>query len=513
MRFRITRESPDDAIRVLSDAGLEPRAWSHVAITYDGSSKAKGVHLYVNGISAELDIDQDKLSGESSSEQILRIGARSTGGHFDGALSDFKFFDVELTGAQVSALTDSVLVRASGRRKLRAHYEQTWRFRGLEKGTKVSKLTAEKRAYDGMIPTTMVMKERDEPRPTYRLKRGEYDKPDTTEQLYPGVPALLPPMRDDAPRNRMGLAQWIVAPENPLTARVAVNRLWQRLFGQGLVKNSENFGTQTDAPSHPMLLDWLALRFVELEWDLKAIQKEIVMSATYQQDSAVTKELLDLDPENRYLARGPRFRLPAELIRDNALHVSGLLVTTLGGPPVKPYQPAGMWKELAGGASQGDYVLGEGDDLYRRSLYTYRKRTVSHATLSTFDAPSFEICQVKRARTNTPLQSLALLNDTTYVEAARKLAERMLTEADPDRRVEYGFRLATGRNPSDREVAILRSGLAGYEASYRSDETAAEALVAQGASPADASIEATTLAAYTAMAGAILNLDETITKD
>ena len=521
IRVRLTHQSPDNAIRILTDSRLESGSWSHVALAYDGSAKAEGLHVYVNGMAAEFAIRKDKLSGSTETGEALLIGAGPTGGHFDGALSDFKFFDTELTAAEIQDLTDAALAEPAGRRAflgrkrrvLRAHYKQTWGFKVLEKGAELSRLSSQKRAYDRKIPSVMVMKERDEPRPTYRLKRGEYDKPDTSEQLYPGVPALLPPLRDDAPRNRLGLAQWIVDPENPLTARVTVNRLWQKFFGQGLVRNSENFGIQTDPPSHPMLLDWLALRFMASDWDLKAIQKEIVMSAAYQQDSAATADLLELDPENRLLARGPRYRLPAELIRDNALSVSGLLVSKIGGPPVKPYQPEGMWQELAGGASQGPYVQGTGDDLYRRSLYTYRKRTVPHTTLSTFDAPSFEFCQVRRARTNTPLQSLALLNDTTYVEAARKLAERMLVEAEPDSRVAYGFRLATGRMPSDREAAILRAGLEGYEQMYRSNEAAAEAMATQGEYPVDDSIDRATLAAYTAVAGVILNLDESITKD
>jgi hypothetical protein len=277
--------------------------------------------------------------------------------------------------------------------------------------------------------------------------------------------------------------------------------------------NSENFGVQTDPPSHPELLDWLALRFIEFDWDLKAMHKEIVMSATYRQDSAASPEDIARDPQNRYLARGPRYRLPAEMIRDNALAVSGLLVADMGGPPVKPYQPEGMWQELAGGASQGPYVRGEGDDLYRRTLYTYRKRTVSHAILATFNAPSFEKCQVRRAITNTPLQSLALLNDETYVEAARVLAERMLREADPGDRIEYGFRLATGRTPSLAEYDVLAEGLENFQSMLIADPDAAVAFVSQGEYPVDPELESEELAAYTALASVLLNLDETITKE
>ena len=243
--------------------------------------------------------------------------------------------------------------------------------------------------------------------------------------------------------NRLGLARWLASPENPLTARVAVNRIWQHHFGQGLVKTAENFGIQGEPPSHPELLDWLATELIRTGWDIKAMHRLIVTSATYRQASRVPPALLAHDPENRLLARGPRFRLSAEVVRDNALAIAGLLTIRLGGPSVKPYQPAGLWEELAGGAGEGPYIQDKGPDLYRRSLYVYRKRTVPHPVLATFDAPSRETCQVKRSRTNTPLQALELLNDVAYVEAARGLAQLMI-----DRRRLHGRRADRLRVPT-----------------------------------------------------------------
>jgi hypothetical protein len=294
-------------------------------------------------------------------------------------------------------------------------------------------------------------------------------------------------------------------------ARVAVNRLWQQFFRLGLVKTPENFGVQAEPPSHPELLDWLATELIESNWNLQHIQRLIVASSTYQQQSESSPELYRRDPENRLLARGPRGRLPAEELRDNALAVSGLLVQKIGGPSVMPYQPAGLWEELAGGAFEV-YTQRHGDDLYRRSLYVYRKRTVPHPSMATFDAPSWEICQVKRACTDTPLQALALLNDVTYAEAARKFAERMLHEGgnSPQARLTFAFRLATGRTPAPEELKRLLSSLHKYQDHFGQAPKAAEELVSHGESPRDKSLDARELAAHTAIASVLLNLDETV---
>jgi hypothetical protein len=314
------------------------------------------------------------------------------------------------------------------------------------------------------------------------------------------------------PDNRLGLARWLVDRSNPLTARVAVNRFWQMFFGIGLVKTVEDFGSQGEWPIHPQLLDWLATEFMDSGWDMKALQKTIVMSATYRQLSKATPELLQNDPENRLLARGPRFRLPAEVIRDQALFLSGLLVETTGGPPVRPYQPPGLWQELTGGKG---YQSDKGAGLYRRSLYTYWRRTIAPSSMVIFDSPNRETCSVKEIRTNTPLQALILMNDVTYLEAARKLAERMLKEggASPAERIEYAYELALSRKPRAVELPVLLQALDHYAARYQNDRKAALTVLSQGESARDAKLEPAELAAYAALASVILNMDEVITKE
>jgi hypothetical protein len=316
--------------------------------------------------------------------------------------------------------------------------------------------------------------------------------------------------------NRMDLARWLVDPSNPLTARVTVNRLWQVAFGRGLVETDNDFGTQGSPPSHPELLDWLATEFVRTGWDVKAMQRLIVTSATYRQSSKTTPALIEKDPENRLLARGPRVRLQAELIRDTALAASGLLNQAIGGPSVTPYQPKGLWEELAfgDGFSAQAYEQSHGPDLYRRGMYTLWKRTAPPASLSTFDAPDREKCTARRAQTNTPLQALVLMNDPTYVEASRALAQRALLEAanDPNARIRYAFRLAAARTPTRQELQVLRSLLDGRMQAYRQNRPGALKLLAVGESRRNPRLDVAELAAYTTVASVILNLDETITK-
>jgi hypothetical protein len=380
---------------------------------------------------------------------------------------------------------------------------------------KVEKQRKAKTDFENSIPTVMVMEDLKTPRETFVLARGRYDMPDKNQKVAPGVPAILPPLPAEAPRNRLGLAQWLVDPANPLTARVTVNRFWQHYFGVGLVKTAENFGVQGELPPHLDLIDWLATEFIRTGWNVKAMQRLIVTSATYRQASNANTKQFQHDPDNRLLGRGPRLRLPAEVVRDNALAVSGLLVEKIGGPSIKPYQPERLWEELAGGAGEGPYVQEKGANLYRRSLYIYRKRTVPHPAMTTFDAPSREVCQVKRSRTNTPLQALELLNDVTYVEAARQLGRLMLTDGGrtPEERVTFAFRRATARKPSEAELRILLRGLERYRQTFAADKDAAQKFLRHGDSPADKEFNAAELAAYMATASVILNLDETITKE
>jgi hypothetical protein len=361
-------------------------------------------------------------------------------------------------------------------------------------------------------PTTMVAREMSEPRTTHLLFRGEYDKP--REQVEPDVPAILPPFPLEEPRNRLGLARWLTAPEHPLTGRVVVNRFWQSLFGTGLVESAEDFGHQSDWPSHPELLDWLALEFVENGWNVKEIIRLMVTSATYRQDSSSSPELHQRDPQNRLLARGPRQRLTAEMLRDQALAASGLLHEKVGGPPVYPYQPPNLYRGIVVDANYPgtQYIDSEGPDLYRRSLYTFWKRTVPHPTLATFDAPDREFCVARRLKTNTPLQALALMNDTIQLEAARKLAERLLTGGgnSSSERIQFAFALLTARRPAPDELSWLQSYLEKRLSHYRTTPEAAEAFLDVGESKRDENLDPIELAAYANLASLLLNLDESL---
>jgi len=362
------------------------------------------------------------------------------------------------------------------------------------------------------VPATMVLQDQPHLRKTHVLFRGEYDKP--REEVTAGTPAALPPLPPDAPRNRLGLARWLVQPDHPLTARVAVNRMWRQLFGTGLVKTAEDFGTQGDLPSHPELLDWLAVEFVESGWNVKRLLKLIVTSSAYQQSSRVTPELQQRDPDNRLLARGPRVRLDAEVIRDSALHAAGLLTHRLGGPSVFPYHPRGLWQEINNrpGYSR-TYQQDSGANLYRRSLYTFWKRTVPPPSMAAFDAPEREFCVVRRSRTNTPLQALVLLHDPQFVEAARHLGRRMMAgEGDVDRRLTYGFRICFARQPSAEERSALRELHAQQLARYRDDEAAALQLLSVGESPRDETLDPARHAAWTGVARSLMNLSEFVTK-
>jgi len=376
----------------------------------------------------------------------------------------------------------------------------------------VSRLSTQRTAIDNKIPSTMVMKEMGIPRDTFVLLRGAYEK--RGDKVTAATPSFLPPLPADAPKNRLGLAQWLVTPSNPLTSRVMVNRLWQMYFGNGLVRTAEDFGSQGIPPTHPELLDYLATQFVRSGWDMKALQKQIVMSAAYRQSAKATPILLEKDPENHLMARGARFRLPAEMIRDQALAIAGLLRFRMGGPPVKPYQPDGLWEQLSVIDDKKLYDRSTGEDLWRRSLYTYWKRTVPPPSMTTFDAPTREFCVVKRSRSSTPLQALALLNDETYVEASRVLAERMIREggATPSSRIAHGFRLATARAARAEEIAVLSAGLERRVAAYKQDSDAVRQLLAAGEAPRDASLPQAELAAYTTLASVLLNLDEVVTR-
>jgi hypothetical protein len=357
------------------------------------------------------------------------------------------------------------------------------------------------------IPTALVMQEMEQTRTTHVLERGQYDK--SGEVVTPDVPAAIAPWPAGAPRNRLGLAQWLVSPENPLTPRVAVNRLWHQCFGEGLVRTAEDFGTQGESPTHPELLDWLAATFRDGGWDVKDMLRRIVTSRTYRQKSATRDEH---DPDNRLLARGPRGRLTAEMLRDQALTVSGLLVPTIGGPSVRPYQPPGLWEAVSYNAEE-TYVPDTGDGLWRRSIYTYVKRQTPPPLLLIFDGPTREKCTIRRPRTNTPLQALVLLNDPVFVEAARMLAARSLASAgDDSERLRDLWRRVLVRDASQEESALLQGLLVRQRERFARAPEGARQLLTVGAAKHDARLDACELAAWTVVAQAVLNLDEALTK-
>ncbi len=363
------------------------------------------------------------------------------------------------------------------------------------------------------IPSTLIMQERKQPRQAHILERGQYTE--KREKVSSAVPGWLGKPVEKAPPNRLGLAQWLVSPTHPLTARVTVNRFWQHYFGTGLVKTSENFGVQGEQPSHPALLDWLAVDFIKSGWDMKRLQKKIVMSAAYRQSSYVSSEKLAADPQNRLLARGPRFRLDAEVIRDQALVIGGLLVEELGGKSVRPYQPAGLWKPVGfGGSNTSVFKQDKGEKLYRRSMYTFWKRTSPPPTMTAFDAPDRETCQVRRGRTNTPLQALVLMNDVQFIEAARKFAERVISDGGSgvEERVTFAFRTVLTRRPTSSELGTLTQLFRDYQAEFKAVPGSAVKLLAAGEFPRNESLDVNELGAWTMIVHLLLNLSETVTK-
>ena len=509
----------DDSIRVETEQVFDSGRWYHVAMSYDGSRVAGGIRVFVDGQSVKLRVHLDGINQTFASTEPLRVG----GGHssFAGKIDEVRVYNRALESAEVALLATSSSIAeiltiaadqrsARQRQKLRTYFVEQHAPTLIQQAVRKRDALRDRRAqFWKSVPTVMVMEEMPVPRKTHVLLRGQYDKPG--DRVQPGVPAVFPPLPEGHTSNRLDFARWLVDPSHPLTARVAVNRFWQLYFGDGLVKTSEDFGSQGARPSHPRLLDWLAVEFSEQGWDIKALQRRIVQSETYRQSSHVTPAGLARDPENRLFARGPRFRLSAEMIRDQALAVSGLLHGEIGGPSVRPYQPAGLWKEIA---SDTDYQQSHAGGLYRRSMYTYWKRTVAPPTMMTLDATAREACTVKRSRTNTPLQSLALMNDVTFVEAARVLAQRVMLQLDGDAesRLTRVFRQATARKPSPQELQVLLKGWQHYMSEFQQRPQDAQRLVSTGEFAVDTGLDPVQLAAYTAVASMVLNLDEVVTK-
>ena len=565
--IRLTANWPNDAIQVRTKQSFNNGEWKHLTISYDGSGKAAGVKVFFNGKAVEIETQKDSLIGSIKNDAELIIGSKATGRAYGGGIDDLRLYDCVLTSEQVDQLglrypIQTTLSGVGGKRtkeesdRLREYFLTEIASDQIKRQyIELKDLKKQKADVDKSILNVMVMMELGKPRDTFVLARGDYRN--KGEKVSPGVPAVLPPLQypdregGDASKtpNRLTLAKWLMDSNHPLTSRVAVNRYWQMLFGTGLVKTVEDFGVQGERPVHPELLDWLAVAFRDgiadfglrnadssvsagsqsQAWNIKGLLKLMVMSATYRQSSKVTLTLakenphsairnpqLD-DPENRLLARGPRYRLQAELVRDNALAISGLLDDRIGGKSVKPYHPAGLWEEMAfgDGFSEQEYVLSKDKDLYRRSMYTFWKRTVPPAQMSVFDAPDREKCVARRATTNTPLQALVLMNDPTYVEASRRLAERVMVEGgkDVNSKIAYAFRWATARKPTVAETRVLRELLNQQLIRYRNDKKAALDLLLIGESKWDDELSQSELAAWTMVMSAILNLDETITKE
>jgi hypothetical protein len=522
-RINLVHEWGRSAIEVVARQAFPGGEWHHLAVTYNGTGKAAGVTVYVDGQRQPVIVRRDDLTGSIAGDEPWRIAWKASGVGFEGSLDELRLFNRVLRGDEVEAMSCREMLQGAietpRAERTRQQQERLRTYYVARKGPdEIRRLTEALAELHGLedaarkeIVSTPVMKELESPRPTHVLARGQYDQPGP--QVPTGVPAALGTRDGSGPRNRLGLARWLVAAENPLTARVAVNRYWQLVFGAGLVRTVNDFGLQGELPSHPQLLDWLAIEFVRSDWDVKGLLRLLVTSATYRQASKLTPELLARDPENRLLGRGSRYRMPAELIRDQALALGGLLVEHTGGPSVKPYQPPGLWEAVSYNGDQ-TYQQDHGTALYRRSLYTFWKRQSPPPAMMTFDSPTREVCTARRPRTNTPLQALVLLNDVTYIEAARNLAARLMREggANPAGRVRAGFRRATGRWPSDDEVAALERLYRRQLAAYRDRPDSAQALVHQGESPTDPALDPCELAAWTLTASVLLNLDETITR-
>jgi hypothetical protein len=508
---------PGNAIRVQTKELVPAGAWSHLAVTYDGSSRAAGLRIYLNGAPAAVEVIRDKLTrdilyrgewGDSGSPE-LSLGARFRDvGFKGGTIDELLVFDRELSPPEVAAAGGFEPATTESTRF--AHYllriDEPYQ-------AALKKLQALRNAENDLVSHVrqiMVMKELPEPRPTRVLRRGAYDAP--SDIVGPDTPASILPFQDGAPRNRLGFARWLVDDRNPLTTRVTVNRFWQMFFGRGLVVTAEDFGSQGQLPTHPELLDWLARHFIESGWNVKQLCRLIVLSATYRQSTVPrdTKLYFD-DPDNHLLGRGPRNRLSAEQIRDNALAVSGLLVKRLGGPSVMPYQPAGLWEESGTGKS---YAQSHGEGLYRRSLYTFWRRTSPPPSMTTFDATSREVCIARREQTATPLQALVLLNDPQFVEAARVLAEKLIKEegSTVDSRLETAFRLLTSRKPSEKEREVLRKLYDEQHEHFGKAPEEAKALLSVGEVPRDEELDATDLAATAMVVRLLFNFDECVTK-
>lgn len=529
---RLTHGPPDHCLYVTTQNSIPVKEWSHLMFTYDGSSQAAGIQVYINGKSAPVLVHYDRLyKSIRTIDDTLKVEARAVRvgrsyqgaldiGLFEGAIDEIRIYDRMLTGLEVAGVAgnrfwENVAYEQLGQEEqalLSSYYlhHQDPDYRKLSQALKA--LREEEHATLDTVPEIMVMREKDPPRKTYVLDRGMYDAP--KEEVQPGTLSDVLPFSSALPPNRLGLARWLLHPENPLTARVIVNRYWHLLFGRGIVSTLEDFGNQGDLPSHPELLDWLAVEFMASGWDVKALLRLIVTSATYCQSSAASKALMEKDPKNELLARGPRHRLPAEMIRDNALVASGLLVDKIGGPSVKTYQPEGLWSKTHFSRLLVNYEPDRGEKLYRRSMYTFIRRTAPPPTMTVLDATDRSMCIVRRQTTSTPMQSLLLLNEPQLIEASRLIAERVIKEGGEsiEEQINHAFRLLTSRKLREEEMPLMVELYQQEYEKYSEDEAGATALLQVGDYLRDSSLETAKVAALTVVANIMMNYDEVYTK-
>jgi cytochrome c553 len=515
----------ENAIRVISREQIPADQWVHVALVYDGSRKAGGLKVYFNGVNQPLSITADTLTDTVRTNVPLKIAQRDSTSPLTGAqLEDVRIYNRALDDSEVSSLANATvfvsLVSAALGDRPPEDVDSLFNWWLTNRDDEARRLAEQRQVLerqrfdiDARSAVAHVMHERDEAAAAYILNRGEYDQ--RLDRVTANTPDLLPPMAADLPRNRLGLARWLLDESNPLTARVSVNRFWQELFGQGLVRTTGDFGASGELPSHPELLDWLAIEFRESGWDVKKFYKLMVTSSAYRQSAAATPEKLAADPDNRLLSRGPRFRMDAEMVRDYALAASGTLAPRIGGPSVRPYQPPGVWEAVAiDGSNTQFYKQDHGGDLYRRSLYTFWKRSAPPASMEIFNAPSRERCTTERERTNTPIQALVTLNDPQFIEAARQLAQRAIHEAGPqfEGRIALIAERLLARSLTAEEQAIVCTTLEQLAAHYSVNSSGAKELIDVGESTADPAIAATELAAWTMVVNQLMNLDEVLNK-
>jgi hypothetical protein len=523
--IHIIHKWSEDAVKVVANDPLTVGQWNHLLVSYDGSGKAAGVRIYVNGRQQATAVQVDRLSNTVRTQVPFKVAQRHTGQRLD----ELAIADVRLYGRAVQPIDAERIARttraawlagkpAGERTDPERNELYDWWLASMDKayqelGAKEAALADEQAAIRARGTIAHVMQEKDEQAMAYVLFRGDYEK--RRDEVHPKTPSALPPMPAELPRNRLGFAQWLLQPEHPLTARVTVNRFWQEVFGTGLVRTAGDFGVSGELPSNPELLDWLAIEFRETGWNVKQFFKLLVMSAAYRQSAATTPEKLEKDQQNRFLSRGPRFRMDAEMVRDYALSASGLLVEKIGGPSVRPYQPDGVWEAVAMiGSNTRDYRRDTGENLYRRSMYTFWKRSAPPASLDVFNAPSREVCTVRRERTNTPLQALVTLNDPQYVEAARHLATGAIQKGGetPAGRIDWMSLRLLSRTLTAEEQSVAQATLGDLQAYYAAHADDAQQLVTVGESKADASIDVATLASWTMLANELMNLDEVLNK-